>query len=64
MDVKSLVTLALTATFIALAFRQVIGGDKFYDIFLMIITFYFGTQTAKKEKKEEEKEIEEDVSRD
>ncbi len=62
MDVKSLVTLALTATFIVLATKQIIGGDKFYDIFLMIITFYFGTQTAKKDKKDEEKENPEDAS--
>ena len=48
-DVKSIVTLTLTGTFIYLAVVQIIGGDKFYDIFLMIMSFYFGTQTAKGE---------------
>lgn len=45
--VKSIVTLLLTLTFIFLAVKQVVGGDKFYDIFLMIMSFYFGTQIKK-----------------
>lgn len=45
--VKSLMTLALTATFVALAASGVITGDKYYDIFLMVVSFYFGTQTKK-----------------
>lgn len=49
-DVKSIVTLLLTITFIYLSVRQVIVGDKFFDIFLMIMSFYFGTQTTKEKK--------------
>ena len=48
LSVKSLMTLALTATFVCLAAKGVITGDKYYDIFLMVVSFYFGTQ-AKKE---------------
>lgn len=61
-DVKSIVTLALTFTFIYLAVSQIINGDKFYDIFLMIMSFYFGVQTAKDKKEVKEEEV--DVSRD
>ena len=46
--VKSIVTLLLTLTFIGLSLKQVIAGDKFYDIFLMVMSFYFGTQLEKK----------------
>ena len=46
-SVKSIMTLALTATFVVLAGKQVISGDKFYDIFLMVVSFYFGTQAKK-----------------
>lgn len=45
--VKSIVTLILTLIFAFLAIRGDIGQDKYYDIFLMVISFYFGVQTAK-----------------
>lgn len=48
-DVKSLVTLALTATFIILSLNGVIDADKFMSIFTVIISFYFGTQVGKRE---------------
>lgn len=47
LSVKSIMTLALTATFVYLAVTQVIAGDKYYDIYLMIVSFYFGTQAKK-----------------
>ena len=47
LSVKSIMTLALTATFVYLAVTQVITGDKYYDIYLMIVSFYFGTQAKK-----------------
>lgn len=47
MSVKSIMTLALTLTFVTLAFNGVITGDKYYDIFLMVVSFYFGTQAKK-----------------
>lgn len=46
-DVKSIVTLMLTAAFVALAAAGKISGDKFFEIFIMIISFYFGTQYQK-----------------
>ena len=46
-DVKSIVTLVLTLTFVALAVMGVISGDRFFEIYIMIISFYFGTQYQK-----------------
>lgn len=46
-DVKSIVTLMLTAAFVALSAAGKISGDKFFEIFIMIISFYFGTQYQK-----------------
>lgn len=53
LTVKSIVTLALTFTFVYLSVQQIIEGDKFYHIFMEVITFYFGTQVAKGLPKEE-----------
>lgn len=47
-DVKSIVTLSLTAVFCYLAAAQIITGQEFLTIFTVIIGFYFGTQNAKK----------------
>lgn len=59
-DVKSIVTLALTAAFIVLALRGTIVADQFMTVFTVVISFYFGTQVGKKEAKEEqEKETDE-----
>lgn len=52
-DVKSIVTIVMAIAFVALTFKNVISGDKFYDVFLMIISFYFGTQYEKKNKESE-----------
>ena len=51
-DVKSIVTLALTATFIVLCLKGVVGAEQFMSIFTVIISFYFGTQYGKREKEE------------
>lgn len=48
-DVKSLVTLALTAAFIVLSLKGVIVADQFMTVFTVVISFYFGTQVGKKE---------------
>ena len=53
-DVKSIVTLALTATFIVLCLKGVVGAEQFMSIFTVIISFYFGTQYGKREKEVEE----------
>ena len=45
-DVKSIVTLALTASFVAqVATRSV--NEQFMTIYTMIMGFYFGTQAIK-----------------
>ena len=43
-DVKSIVTLILTAVFSYLAIEGKISGTEFLTIFTVIIGFYFGTQ--------------------
>ena len=46
LNVKSLVTLALTAVFAVMTVRQAISHD-FMTINAVIIAFYFGTQSQK-----------------
>lgn len=48
LTVKSIVTLALTAVFCALAVRGTISGTEFLTIFTIVIGFYFGTQFERK----------------
>lgn len=57
LKIKSLVTLSLTATFVYLSLRGHITEQEFMSVFLMVISFYFGTQTVEEyhEKEEEEK---------
>lgn len=47
LSVKSIVTIALTAIFAVMALRGDIGGKDFLTIFLMVISFYFGSQSQK-----------------
>lgn len=47
MSVKSLVTMVSTGVFAYLAVSGRIDGQDFLTIFLMIISFYFGTQSQK-----------------
>lgn len=47
-SVKSIVTLVLTGVFSYLAVRNIISGQEFLTIFTVIISFYFGTQTERK----------------
>ena len=47
LSVKSIVTIALTAVFTVLALRGNVTGQDFLTIFLMVISFYFGTQSQK-----------------
>ena len=53
-DVKSIVTLFLTVTFVILAIMDKISGDRFYAVFIMIISFYFGTQHQKSKSESED----------
>ena len=47
LSVKSLVTLVLTAVFAYLAVKGVVTGGDFLTVFLMVVSFYFGTQAEK-----------------
>lgn len=51
-DVKSIMTLALTGGFIGLTCTGEITGEQFLTIFTMIVGFYFGTQAEKVNRKE------------
>lgn len=46
-DVKSLVTLSLTAIFCVLSVLGKITPEQFMTVFTTIIAFYFGTQYQK-----------------
>lgn len=48
-NVKSIVTLVLTAVFSFLAVTGKIAVDNFTDMFQIIMIFYFGTQSGKAE---------------
>ena len=59
-NVKSLVTLALTIVFCILAATGAISSTAFLSIFTTVIGFYFGTQVEKKNnQKANEVEIDE-----
>ena len=45
-DVKSIVTILLTAVFCVLALRRTITAEQFITVFTVVISFYFGTQSA------------------
>ena len=47
-DVKSIMTLLLTIVFCVMALCGVITGQEFLTIFVVIVGFYFGTQSQKK----------------
>lgn len=49
LNVKSMVTLILTAVFSVLAIKGTISGEQFLVIFTTVIAFYFGTLHDKKE---------------
>lgn len=53
-DVKSIVTFVLTGVFAYLSIARVISGEQFLTVFTMVVSFYFGTQAAKKQEKGEE----------
>ena len=46
-DIKSFVTVIMTIAFVIFTFMGLISGDKYFEIFIMIISFYFGTQYQK-----------------
>lgn len=46
-DVKSLITLTLTAVFAALAVKGDLSPEQFLTVFTTVIAFYFGVQHQK-----------------
>lgn len=46
-DVKSIVTISLTAVFAYLAAAGKVQVEQFLTVFTVIIAFYFGTQAQK-----------------
>ena len=55
-DVKSLVTLTLTAVFAVLSLKSAISAEQFLTIFTTVIAFYFGVQYQKKEDENDDKQ--------
>lgn len=51
-DVKTIVTFAITALFWYLGASLKISPDKVWESFLIIIGFYFGSQSNKNNRKE------------
>ena len=51
-DVKTFVTLSLTGVFVYLAVQGKIDQETFIHIYLIVISFYFGTQHEKAKAKE------------
>ena len=47
LSVKSIVTIVLTAVFAYLSIVGTISGTDFLTIFLMVVSFYFVTQSQK-----------------
>ena len=48
LKVKSLVTIALIATFCSLAFTGVITGEQVNNVVMMVVSFFFGMQSEKR----------------
>lgn len=53
-DVKSIVTILLTVIFCVLAVKNDISSEQFLTIFTVVISFYFGTQSAKRKSGDDE----------
>lgn len=47
LKVKSLLTVVMTAVFAVLSLRGIIEPKDVLTVFLMIVSFYFGTQSKK-----------------
>lgn len=53
-NVKSIITIMLTIVFCYLSFTGIIAASQFLTIFTTVVSFYFGTQTEKKNNQKEE----------
>ena len=47
LEVKSIVTLALTISFCFLSIKGSINADQFLTVFTVVISFFFGTRYQK-----------------
>lgn len=47
-DVKSILTLVLTAVFAVLSIRGTISSSEFLSVFTLVVGFYFGVQHERK----------------
>ena len=56
-DVKSIVTLVMTAVFAGLAAKGTVTSDQFLTVFTTVIAFYFGTQYAKNKEDKNDKDV-------
>ena len=56
-DVKSIITLVMTAVFACLAAKGTVTSDQFLTIFTTVIAFYFGTQHAKNKEDKNDKDV-------
>ena len=54
-NVKSVVTLALTVVFCILAATGAISSTAFLSIFTTVVSFYFGTQVEKRNNQDSDK---------
>ena len=61
-DVKSLVTLALTAVFCVLAIRRDVSVEHFLTVYTVVIAFYFGVQYEKHRNKADDPEKGDDTN--
>lgn len=50
-DVKSIMTLLMTIAFVFLSVTRVLTAEQFLTIFTMVVSFYFGVQSGKDDKK-------------
>lgn len=53
LSVKTIITTILSIVFAILALRGELEAKDVMAVFLMVVSFYFGTQQAKQENKEE-----------
>ena len=56
LDVKSIVTILLTGVFCILSVEEIVNAEQFITVFTVVISFYFGTQSARSHNSKEEKE--------
>lgn len=47
-DVKSVVTIALSGAYIVMSLRGDVTAEQFQSVFVTVIAFYFGTQYEKR----------------